>query len=90
MPFFNREPYHEYIGEFFKEKPAVREWVDKTLYYDTRDNTFFVVERTEMESGPRTYNDFSKKTITEQEAREIIASRPDLPELTEKAARYFH
>jgi hypothetical protein len=74
---------------FYSGRPAVREEVDKSLYYDTKENTFFVVESTEIESGPRIHTGFSKKAITEQEARDIIASRPDMPELSEKAARYF-
>lgn len=89
MPIFQRKTQHEYIGMFSSERPAVREEVDKTLYYDTLEKTFFVVESTEIESGPRVSCDHSVKKVSEQEVLAIIASRQDLPELAEKAARFF-
>ena len=86
MSIFNKKSHQEFICMFSSNR-HMREETDKSLYFNTQKQEFFVVEQTEYESGPNvSVSHTPPRRATDEEARSIV--RRD-PEWETKASRFF-
>jgi hypothetical protein len=85
MPIFNPSTHDVYICMFASGKHG-REETDESLYFDTHQKRFFIVESSEFQSGPNVTCNHSIRQISVEQARTIVESNP---EWLAKAMPYF-